>query len=337
MEEVNKQDTPAQKSLDKMKHVEFVQSLDSKVSRQSYEYWISEHLRMNGLYWGLTALATMDKLDALPSSEVIAFVMSCWNENTGGFGAFPQHDAHILSTLSALQILILYDRLESLGDERKNKVKNFILGLQLPNGAFQGDSFGEVDTRFVYTAIQSLALLGELSKEVIDRATDFILKCTNFDGAFGRAPGAESHAAQVFTSLATLAIANNLHLIDQSKLGSWLSERQVLPSGGLNGRPEKLPDVCYSWWVLSSLALIDKIHWINSEYLESFILSCQDLESGGFSDRSGNQPDVFHTCFAITGLSLIQGKKHGLKAIDPVYCLPSEISANIKKWPVDYS
>ena len=34
--------------------------------------------------------------------------------------------------------------------------------------------------------------------------------------------------------------------IDADLLGWWLCERQ-LKSGGFNGRPEKLPDVCYSW------------------------------------------------------------------------------------------
>ena len=29
------------------------------------------------------------------------------------------------------------------------------------------------------------------------------------------------------------------------------------------GRPEKLPDVCYSWWVLASLQIIGRIHWIS--------------------------------------------------------------------------
>jgi len=29
------------------------------------------------------------------------------------------------------------------------------------------------------------------------------------------------------------------------------------------GRPEKLPDVCYSWWVLASLKIIGRLHWIN--------------------------------------------------------------------------
>lgn len=30
-----------------------------------------------------------------------------------------------------------------------------------------------------------------------------------------------------------------------------------------SGRPEKLPDVCYSWWVLASLKIIGKLHWID--------------------------------------------------------------------------
>jgi hypothetical protein len=36
-----------------------------------------------------------------------------------------------------------------------------------------------------------------------------------------------------------------------------------IESGGFNGRPEKLADACYSWWVGSSLAMIDRLHWIH--------------------------------------------------------------------------
>lgn len=57
-------------------------------------------------------------------------------------------------------------------------------------------------------------------------------------------------------------------------LGWWLSERQ-LPNGGLNGRPEKLEDVCYSWWNLASLSILGKLHWINRDKLIAFILSAQ--------------------------------------------------------------
>ena len=48
-------------------------------------------------------------------------------------------------------------------------------------------------------------------------------------------------------------------------------ERQV-DSGGLNGRPEKQSDVCYSWWILSSMSILGRIAWIDSNKLIEFIL-----------------------------------------------------------------
>jgi MoxR-like ATPase len=38
--------------------------------------------------------------------------MSCYHAEDGGFGASPRNDSHLLSTLSALQILALLDQLE---------------------------------------------------------------------------------------------------------------------------------------------------------------------------------------------------------------------------------
>jgi geranylgeranyl transferase type-2 subunit beta len=67
---------------------------------------------------------------------------------------------------------------------------------------------------------------------------------------------------QIYCCVGMLSIVGQLHRINADTLGWWLCERQ-LPSGGLNGRPEKLPDVCYSWWVLSSLQIIGRLHWIN--------------------------------------------------------------------------
>ena len=109
----------------------------------------------------------------------------------------------------------------------------------------------------------------------------------NFDGGFGCVPGAESHSGQIYCCIGFLSIMHRLHLINADLLGWWLAERQ-LPSGGLNGRPEKLADVCYSWWVLASLKIIGRLDWINKDELKAFILQCQDDETGGFSDRPGN-------------------------------------------------
>jgi geranylgeranyl transferase type-2 subunit beta len=284
---------------------------------------------MNGTYWGLAALCLLDAKDTFNKQDVVEFVLSCFNED-GGFGSFKNHDSHLLSTLSALQILLIYESLDVLTDEDVAKVVGFIKRNQLENGAFQGDRFGEIDTRFVYTAVQSLAILGKLDDEVVEGAVKFITSCANFDGGYGLVPGAESHAAQVFTCLGTLAIVGRLDLVNVELTGWWLSERQ-LENGGLNGRPGKLPDVCYSWWVLSSLAIIDKLKWIDFDRLRGFILQSQDEVTGGISDRPDNQVDVFHTLFGIAGLSLMNFEN--LVPIDPIYCLLTEISATIKKWP----
>ncbi|KAF8711701.1 Terpenoid cyclases Protein prenyltransferase, partial [Rhizoctonia solani] len=261
----------------------------------------------------------MGQPTALDRDEMIEFVMSCWNEKEGGFGTFPGHDAHVLSTLSAIQILVMQNATDKLD---KPRITDYILSLQLPDGSFAGDRWGEIDTRFSLCASMALSLLGSLSKLDIEKTVGYIRKCRNFDGGFGPCEGGESHAAQVYVCLGTLAILDKLDEVDQSTLGWWLAERQ-LPNGGLNGRPEKLEDVCYSFWVLSSLAIIRRLHWIDSEALTKFILSAQDPESGGIADRPGDMADVFHTVFGVAGLSLLGYP--GLVDLDPVYCMPAAI------------
>lgn len=194
------------------------------------------------------------------------------------------------------------------------------------SGTFAGDEWGEEDTRFLYGAFNALSLLGLLSLIDVEKAVAHVAACANFDGGFGVSPGAESHSGQIFTCVATLAIAKRLDLVDKDKLGRWLSERQV-PAGGLNGRPEKKEDVCYSWWVLSSLSMIDRVHWIDREALINFILNSQDTEKGGISDRPGDMVDVFHTCFGIAGLSLLGHSD--VDAVDPVYCMPKAVTKKV--------
>ena len=82
---------------------------------------MTEHLRLNGVYWGLTALHLLGHPEALPRQETIDFVLSCQNED-GGFGAAPGHDSHMLYTVSAVQILVIVDAIDEL-DRRKPGAK----------------------------------------------------------------------------------------------------------------------------------------------------------------------------------------------------------------------
>lgn len=151
-----------------------------------------------------------------------------------------------------------------------------VISLQNDDGSFSGDSWGEVDTRFVFCAVMCLNLLKRLDDKRLDiqKTIEYIVRCRNFDGGFGSSPGGESHAAQVYVCVGTLTILGALNHVDADQLGWWLSERQ-LKNGGLNGRPEKLEDVCYSWWVLSSLSMLKRSHWIDAEKLTKFILESQ--------------------------------------------------------------
>lgn len=182
-------------------------------------------------------------------------------------------------------------------------------------GTFAGDEWGETDTRFLYCAFNALSILDMMNLVDVDKAVSYIQACANFDGGFGRSPGEESHSGQIFTCVGALTIARRLDIVDRTRLAAWLSERQ-LANGGLNGRPEKLEDVCYSWWVLSSIAMLGKLHWIDASQLTSFILKCQDPDHGGIADRPGDMVDVFHTVFGVAGLSLLGYP--GLVEVDPV-------------------
>lgn len=127
---------------------------------------------------------------------------------------------------------------------------------------------------------------------------------------------------QVYCCIGMLSITGQLFRVKVDTLGWWLCERQ-LPSGGLNGRPEKLPDVCYSWWVVASLRIIGRLDWLDQSCLKNFILASQDVETGGFSDRPGDMPDPFHTLFGLAGLSLVG--QAGLQSINPVFCMPQTV------------
>lgn len=111
---------PGDVSLVADNHVKYIQSLDTK--KDDYNYWLTEHLRLNGVYWGLTALHLLGQPEALPRSDTIDFVLSCQHES-GGFGAAPGHDAHMLSTVSAVQILVMLDAVNELEARGKGVAK----------------------------------------------------------------------------------------------------------------------------------------------------------------------------------------------------------------------
>lgn len=115
--------------------------------RDELAYYLTEHLRMNGIYWGLTALCLMGHQDALNRQEMIDWVMSCWDDEIGrmvdlarplttirrltrlwhcigAFAPHPGHDPHLHPTLSAIQILLMQDAMHLLDADKIVKCKD---------------------------------------------------------------------------------------------------------------------------------------------------------------------------------------------------------------------
>lgn len=244
-------------------HVKYITTLASH--KTSLTFHLTTHLRLNAIYWAVTALFLLQSPDSLSRDDIVNYVLDCWDDQQGAFASHPGHDAHVHVTLSAIQTLFMYGQLHRLGEKRE-RIIQYVLSLQHPiTGAFAGDSSRlEYDSRFLYCAVQCLSLLSsmEINNDIaqvnplkrdplcrldVEKTVKAILACQNFDGGFGTGQGAESHASQAFVNIGALHILNSIDRLGEQgrkRHEVWLSERQ-LPNGGLNGRPQKLEDVSF--------------------------------------------------------------------------------------------
>lgn len=65
---------------------------------------MTEFLRVSGIYWGLTAMDLIGQLERMNKQQVLEYVISCHDAETGGFSPAVRHDPHLLYTLSAVQV-----------------------------------------------------------------------------------------------------------------------------------------------------------------------------------------------------------------------------------------
>mmetsp|Transcript_41178 Transcript_41178/g.106537 ORF Transcript_41178/g.106537 Transcript_41178/m.106537 type:complete len:400 (-) Transcript_41178:103-1302(-) len=285
---------------------------------------------LSAVYWIVCANAVLQvPLDPILADKTGAFLQSCLSAR-GGFCPHPEHHPNVLSTQSGIQLLVLLDRKDILDDSGPRSVDgiaSYVCSLRLPDGSFCARTAArpEGDCRFVYAALHTLVLLGvmrigegDVGDMELGQTVDWLLSCQNFDGGFGCRPGGEceSHAGHTFCCLASLALTGSLDRLDDrahARLVRWLCDRQC-ENGGLNGRPGKAPDSCYTWWTLASTEILRKHHaksaglaledFFRLRELQTFVLSCMS-SSGGVSNHPGDKPDPFHTFFGLAGLSLL--------------------------------
>ena len=205
---------------------------------------------------------------------------------------------------------------------------------------------------------------------------EYIQACKSFDGALGLVPGMEGHGGSTFCGVASLILMdmdmdmdmdadngdcgdncgadrrrNNVGFLERvfpssstctgrEELMQWCASRQM---EGMQGRPNKLEDTCYSYWIGGTLYMLMALDGMCMDYasaapfehvpssecggsnnsddidfgtkfildqdkLQDFIMDCQ-TEMGGFSKLrnhgSGSPPpDLLHSFYSLAWLSL---------------------------------
>lgn len=242
-------------------------------------------------------------------------------EQGGGFRGSPAGDK-VGRCLTQGDLPMTYTALLSLTILRddyvrldKEAIKAHVRDLQQADGSFLSTpGYTEHDVRFSYCAFAISYLLNDWSFMDMEKAVQYMLQCQHYEGAFAQEPGLESHAGSTYCVVAALALAQRLDVIPyRERLEQWVLSRQVSWSG-FQGRVEKEPDTCYSFWcgatakILGCHAAIDAISDVR------YILSAQS-PMGGIAKVPGNPPDIIHSYLSYVALSMHQHDQYSETAL----------------------
>ncbi|CAG8482797.1 6958_t:CDS:2, partial [Scutellospora calospora] len=247
-----------------------------------------------------------------------------YNPNGSRASRLPFDASNLAMTYTALtSLLILGDDLSRVD---KSAIINAMKYLQNKDGSFTQTYQGmESDMRFVYCACAISYILNDFSGINVDKAIEYIKKCQSYDYGIGQGPGEESHGGSTYCAIASLYLLNKLDegLLSKDKTIFWLISRQ---ESGFQGRANKPPDTCYSFWIGASLMMLDSFEFIDYEQNYNFLMETR-TSLGGFSKCPGYYPDVMHSYMGMAGLSLMEDSKK----LDPALNISLRAKENLLK------
>ncbi|CAE7336438.1 Geranylgeranyl transferase type-1 subunit beta [Symbiodinium microadriaticum] len=304
------------KDFDCAKHVAYFKQHAKKLPEP---YKTMDTNRLTLLYFSVSGLDLLGKLDELDREQTIEYIYSYQSPlpDHGGFYGCPRVDfqsaetdkcnnqPHIANTYVALVMLII------LGDDlrrvNRSSIGHSLRKWQLDDGSFCcvhciSSLDSESDIRFVYCAAAICYILDLWHAIDVEAMTRFIYASQSYDGAFGMGPGAESHGGCTYCAVAALRMLGRLaDLPSKDLLVDWCVRRQV---SGFQGRIEKDPDSCYSFWVGGSMQLLGA-HFLQPDDCLQFLKRCESQRLGGFQKfPDAPFPDLLHSYFSVCGLSL---------------------------------
>ncbi|KAJ1480717.1 terpenoid cyclases/protein prenyltransferase alpha-alpha toroid, partial [Baffinella frigidus] len=206
---------------------------------------------------------------------------------------------HLAMTYSALALLCICDR--GLAGVDVAGAKALVRAMQGEDGGVGAHAGGERDMRFLYCAAAVCRLLGDWEALDVDKASAWVLSCQSYEGGFGLAPGLEAHGGSTYCGVAALSLMGRLEDLGVSRrdrLARWCVGCQV---GGFQGRTNKPPDTCYSFWIGASLHMLSLERFLDSPGTTTFAATCEACESGGFGKHADSRADPLHSYMSLAG------------------------------------
>ncbi|KAJ2559590.1 geranylgeranyl transferase type-1 subunit beta [Coemansia sp. RSA 1933] len=230
------------------------------------------------------------------------------------------NSGNVAATYSALCALLLLG--DDLARVDRKAIVYVLRQLQLPSGTFiPHPGTTERDPRFIYCACAISYILDDWSGVDREAATRYIQGCVNFDGGMTQAPLQESHGGHLYCCVASLSLMGTLHaaLPDATRTLRWAMMHQ---NGGYQGRTNKAPDTCYSFWIGASVEMLGGHALVNADEVAAFIQDCETAY-GGVSKVPGARPDPLHSALGITGYGFCRPDE--LPRMSPELLLPASI------------
>ncbi|KAI9083382.1 hypothetical protein K1719_034596 [Acacia pycnantha] len=326
--------SPASAIFDRDRHITFLLMMYQLLPSP---YQLQEINRLTLAYFVISGLDILGAVDQVDKDAVANWVLSFQvrprnqaDRNSREFfgflgsrssqfhpvdnGALLRNNSHLASTYCALAILKIVGY--KLSNNDFEPLLTSMRNLQQPDGSFMPIHTGaERDLRFVYCAAAISFMLNDWSGMDKEKAKDYILHCQSYDGGFGLVPCAESHGGATYCAIASLRLMGFLEddllkssatssVIDVPLLLDWLVQR-LGTDGGFQGRPNKVSDTCYAFWIGAALRIFGGQDFIDKGALRGFLLTCQS-EYGGFSKVPGDFPDLYHSYYGFTAFGLLE-------------------------------
>jgi len=238
---------------------------------------------------------------------------------TGQEGPLDYMDGgHVTMTYSALATLLILG--DDLSRVDRPSIMEGLRQLQQPDGSFIAtvEEDRENDMRFVYCACTICYILDDWSGMDVNKTVDFIVRSISYDGGIGQRPGEEGHGGPTYCALASLSLMGRLtSSLTQTQKSNVLRWCVFRLHQGFQGRPHKMDDTCYTWWVGAAIRLLCHTYQGRPEMVGSFgklcskshkfALNTQDPIVGGFAKWPSGMsasPDPLHTYLGLSGMAL---------------------------------